>query len=81
VARQRQHDLLVLGKAIRAVREEQKLGVAELADASGVAQGNIGALERGELDPSLELLLELAEGLSVRPSELFLRAEELGDRG
>jgi len=81
VARQRQQDLLALGKAVRAVREERGLGVSELAAASGVAQPRIAALERGELDPHFELLLELAEGLGVRPSELFVRAEELRDRG
>jgi transcriptional regulator with XRE-family HTH domain len=79
VARQRQQDLLVLGKALRAVREEQRLSVSELAAASGVPQARIAALERGDLDPRFEVLLELAAGLGVRPSELFVRAEELGD--
>jgi transcriptional regulator with XRE-family HTH domain len=81
VAPQRQQDLLVFGKALRAVREERGLGAGELAAASGVPQARIAALERGELDWHFELLMELAEGLGIRPSELFVRAEKLGDRG
>jgi transcriptional regulator with XRE-family HTH domain len=81
VDRQQEQALVHLGKALRAVRIERDLTVSELAAVSGVAQAQIAALERGKLDPEFELLLELAEGLGIRPSELFVRAEELGDLG
>jgi transcriptional regulator with XRE-family HTH domain len=39
----------------------------ELADASGVIRERIGALEAGQLDPTYELLLEIADGLGTEP--------------
>lgn len=77
MAPQRQQDLLILGKAMRAVREQHNLGVRDLAAAAGVAEARIAALEDGQLDPDFELLLALAESMGIRPSAFFLRAEEL----
>ena len=73
----RRRTLLVLGQAVRQVREEQGWKTDELAVATGIAQAQIQALEAGRLDPDYDLLLALAEGLGVRPSALFIRAEEL----
>jgi transcriptional regulator with XRE-family HTH domain len=80
MADQRQRDLLVLGKAIREVREHQGLGTADLAAAAGVAAARVAALEAGRLDPDLELLLALAKSMGIRPTAFFVRAEELGSR-
>jgi|NGEPerStandDraft_8_1074529.scaffolds.fasta_scaffold123001_2 transcriptional regulator with XRE-family HTH domain len=49
----------------------------ELADASGVIRERIGALEAGQLDPTYELLLEIADGLGTQPSALVILAEQL----
>ena len=77
---QQQRDLLIIGKAIRAVREQHDLSAGDLAAAAGVAETQILALESGQLDPDFELLLTLAESIGVRPSAFILRAEELSDR-
>jgi hypothetical protein len=45
-----------------------------------VAWARIAELEAGRLDADYDLLLALAEGLGVRASAFFLRAEELGAR-
>jgi transcriptional regulator with XRE-family HTH domain len=79
VTQQRQRDLLILGKAIRSVREQHELSAGALAAAAGVPQARIAALESGRLDADFELLLALAEQIGVRPSAFFLRAEELSD--
>jgi len=45
---------------------------------AGVDRACIEALEAGRLDADYELLLTLADGIGVRPSAFFGRAEELG---
>ena len=76
----RHPDLVVLGRAIRAIRDEHGLTASGLAAASGVPESSIAALEDGRLDADFELLLDIATGLGVRPAELFVRAEELAAR-
>ncbi len=78
--KQHQQDLIVLGRAIQQVRTQQGVSTGELAIATGIERRRIDALEGGQLDPSYELLLALAEGLDVRPSRFVIHAEELGER-
>ncbi len=78
MAQQRHQSLIVLGKAIQAVREQHGLSAAALAAAAGVAPTRLAALEEGQLDPDFELLIALAEGMGIRPSAFILRAEDLG---
>lgn len=73
-------NLLVLGKAIREVREQHGLGADDLATAAGVAPTRVTALENGRLDPDFELLLALAKSMGIRPTAFFVRAEELGQQ-
>lgn len=70
-------DLLVLGRAIRRMREQQDMSADELAGATGMHRRRIDALETGRLDPTYELLLALADGLDIQPSELVTLAEQL----
>jgi transcriptional regulator with XRE-family HTH domain len=79
--RQAEKDLLLLGEAFRALREQHGLSAGELATATGVDGVRIVALEEGCLDPDYELLVTLAEGIGVSCSAFFLRAEELAARG
>jgi DNA-binding XRE family transcriptional regulator len=80
VKQREQQDLLVLGRAIREIRQERGMAVEQLAQVSGVVRARIQALELGQLNPRYELLLALAEGLGVRPSAFVIRAEELAVR-
>jgi DNA-binding XRE family transcriptional regulator len=77
VSQREQHDLLLLGRAIREIREERDVTAADLAGATEVELAQIRALEAGRVDPTYELLLALAEGLGVRPSAFVIRAEAL----
>ena len=78
-----QEDLLVLGRAIREIREQRDVTAEHLAAATDVELDQIEALEAGRVDPTYELLLALAEGLGVRASAFVIRAEALAaeDRG
>lgn len=72
-----QQQLLALGRAVREIRGERGMGVAQLAAAAGVDLRRIAALEAGRLNPAYEMLLALAEALGVPASELVVRAEAL----
>ncbi len=77
---QQQRDLLLLGRAIREVREQRGLSARDLAAAADVTPARVAALENGQLDPDFELLVKLAKSMDIRPTAFVLRAEELGGR-
>ncbi len=77
---QQQRDLLLLGRAIREVREQHGLGAHDMAAAAGVDPARVAALEDGRLDPDFELLVKLAKRMGIHPAAFALRARELGDR-
>jgi transcriptional regulator with XRE-family HTH domain len=70
-------DLLVLGRAVRRMREQRGMSADELAGATSIGRERVDALETGRLDPTYELLLTLAEGLDMQPSALMILAEQL----
>jgi transcriptional regulator with XRE-family HTH domain len=75
------HDLSAsLAEALRAARDERRLSVSQLADASGVSRAMIGKIERGESQPTAALLARLAAALGLTLSELVARAESDGGR-
>lgn len=73
--------LQLLGQAIRLMREERGLNASELAGAAEINEGRLSSLEDGDLDPPYDLLVQVADGLGIRPSEFVVRAEGLGERG
>lgn len=73
----RDADLLILGRAVRRMREQRGLSADELAVAASIRRERVDALETGHLDPTYELLLELAEGLGIQPSALVILAEQI----
>ena len=72
-------NLLILGRAVKLMREQRGMSVDELANASGVLRERIGAVEAGQLDPTYELLLKIADGLGIQPSALVTLAEQLNE--
>ncbi len=70
-------DLLAIGRAIRRLREQRDMTADELASAADIDRRRLDALETGRLDPTYEMLVELAEGLDIQPSELVILAEKL----
>ena len=76
----RQDELSALGQAVQRLREERALSVRELADSSGLSVLALESLERGALDPTFALLVELARCLDVRPAAIFERAQQIAER-
>lgn len=70
-----EQELAALGRAIRQLREEQGISRSVLAQAAEISPAHLDALETGRSDPPFDLLLALADGLGIRPSTLFSRAE------
>jgi transcriptional regulator with XRE-family HTH domain len=81
VARQQQQNLLMLGQAVRELRVRSNHSVRELATVCNMPPARLAELEDGWLDPDLELIGAIARALDVRPSEIFIRAEQLAARG
>ena len=63
------------GRAVRTLRAERGLSQEALAFACELDRTYISGIERGERNPSLTNILKIAQALSVRPAELFARAE------
>jgi transcriptional regulator with XRE-family HTH domain len=62
---------LLFGKRLRAVRKAQGLRIGQLAERAETGVKHLGRLERGEKQPSFELIVSLAKALDVSPAILF----------
>lgn len=67
------------GRVIRQLRKAKGLTQPGLSEASGVDQGAISRIENGRYQSPEALLVQLAAGLGVRPSEILAMVEEAGD--
>jgi transcriptional regulator with XRE-family HTH domain len=61
----------LVGDRIRQLRKEQKLSQEELGDKSDLHYTHIGAIERGEVNWSIDSLVKVAVGLNVTVSNLL----------
>jgi transcriptional regulator with XRE-family HTH domain len=64
-----------LGRAVRELRARHDVSQEELGFRCGLHRNYVGAIERGELNPTLGVLLRLSAGLRVALSELLTLAE------
>lgn len=60
-----------LGLRIRHLREQQGLSQTELANQIGKDQPSLNRLERGRVNPTVNYLNEVANGLNVELTEFF----------
>ena len=68
-----------LGRAIRRLRTERGISQEGLAAISGVDRTFMGEIERGEANPSFDVLQRIASGLAMRLSELVRQYESETD--
>jgi transcriptional regulator with XRE-family HTH domain len=59
------------GRILRGLRSARKLTQEELADRAGMDVTYLSDLERGRWNPSLAMIVDLANGLGIHPSELL----------
>ena len=72
-----EHELRVLGRAVRGLREQRRLSLAALGAAAGIPEADLAAIEAGRLDPGYRRLRRLAAALGLNSTALLLRVEEL----
>jgi transcriptional regulator with XRE-family HTH domain len=65
-----------LGRAVRELRARRGLSQEVLGFRSGLHRNYVGAIERGEINPTFRVLIKLAHGLGFELSELVLLWEE-----
>lgn len=66
-----------LGKRIRTLRKLKGLTQEELGEKSGISYKFIGEMERGEVNPSLNSLIQIAKALGIYVNDLFPHEGEL----
>ncbi len=59
------------GRLVRATRKAKKLKSWKVAEQVDIEVKHLGRIERGEKRPSFELIIALAEALSVSPARFF----------
>ena len=63
-------DFVALGAAVRELRSRRRFTQEGLALASTLNRKYVGAIERGEINPTFHTLMRLANGLGVSLGEL-----------
>jgi transcriptional regulator with XRE-family HTH domain len=67
---------LVLGRVVRELRARNVLSQEELGFRARLHRNYVGAIERGEINPTFRTLMTLANGLGVRLSTLLRLCEQ-----
>ncbi len=61
----------ILAANVRAARERLDLSQEEFAHQTGIDRTYVSGIERAVRNPSLKLIVKLADGLKMSPSELL----------
>jgi transcriptional regulator with XRE-family HTH domain len=62
---------LQFGGLLRSVRKSRKLKIWQVAERVDIEVKHLGRIERGERQPSFDLIISLAKCLNVSPSKFF----------
>jgi transcriptional regulator with XRE-family HTH domain len=65
-----------LGHVVRVTRARLRLSQEALGERAGLHRNYVGAIERGEINPTFRVLLKLERGLGVSLSELISLTEK-----
>jgi len=68
-------DHLALGAVVRELRARHAVSQEELGFRAGLHRNYVGAIERGEINPTYRTLMTLASGLEVRLSSVIRLCE------
>jgi len=69
-----------IGTFIREQREQARISIRQLAQATGVSNPYLSQIERGLRKPSAEILQQIAKGLRISAEALYVQAGILEDR-
>ncbi|MEG9267829.1 helix-turn-helix transcriptional regulator [Qipengyuania sp. Mu-71] len=68
----------MLGEALRLIRVFHDLKQFEVAERLGVSRSHISDIEKGNREPSLDLIRKYSKEFGVSPSEIMFFAEGVG---
>lgn len=71
----------LVGARVRALRTEQSMTQAQLAEGAGIATHTLSRIERGAQPPTLATLGRLAEALDVHPASLLAAEGAVDTKG
>lgn len=72
MAHNRNQDFILnFGKNLRRLRQERKISQEKLAHITDLALSQIGRIERGEINTSLDQVKTIADALEIEPQMLF----------
>jgi len=77
--RARVREEITPGEMLRTLRELQEMSQSELAEATGLSQSNISALETGARNMGRERALVLARALRVHPAVLLFPSFDISE--
>jgi len=70
-----------IGQAIKTLRTKRRVTQKDLAERSGVSQGFLSLIEKGEREPDFELIEKIAGALKIPPQLVLLLACGRHSRG
>lgn len=62
-----------IGLRIRKVREYKGLSLTEVATKCGISKGYLSTIEKGSANPTVGVLVDIAEAMEAFLAEFFLR--------
>ncbi|WTW93600.1 helix-turn-helix domain-containing protein [Streptomycetaceae bacterium NBC_01309] len=62
---------VAIGRRVRAARLDERMSMQRLGEHAGVDRRTISSIEIGSTDPSLSVLLRIADALHVQPRDLI----------
>lgn len=74
-------DHVLLGRALREFRARHGLSQESFGFRAGMHRNYVGAIERGEVNPTFKILLKLARGVDAPLSDLIRLYEVRVDEG
>ncbi len=69
----------LFGQILQEIRQQRGLSQEELGFESGYHRTYISLLERGQKNPSLKTIFQLAKALKITPTEIIQRIENQMD--
>jgi transcriptional regulator with XRE-family HTH domain len=66
---------IALGRAMRQLRRERGYNQESFARRAGVDRSYYGAIERGEFNVGIDMIVKIAAGLGEKPSKLLQAAK------
>lgn len=63
--------IVILGKRIKKLRLEQKVSQIQLAYEAGMSREQLGRIENGKINTSVENIFSIAKALNVELKEIF----------